>query len=272
MSRIFHSGQRELPLRMITARALPVSPEEGMQTLSEAEIAIADARSALAELQLQLEAKHEALKAVEAEALAMVDRAEKGATALLLQAREEGEEVREQAQVEGRQDGLTQGRLEAIAECQFLLEEAQQTLLLAEQERRARVLGAESQLAELALVVVKRMLARETPFGVPYFLELASQLLEEVDKAHRVEIHAAASDFPLLLAHRSALEKVLFSRAELILLPDHALQSGDLLVVTDLGTVDGRLDTRLEGIRQVLISVAKEWERRDSLGDETTEV
>ncbi|MCY0901148.1 MAG: FliH/SctL family protein [Firmicutes bacterium] len=272
MSRIFHSGQRELPLRMITARALPISPENGAQTLSEAEIAIAEARSTLASLLVELEGKREAKKEVEAEALAIVDRAEQGATALLLQAREEGERLREQAQAQGRQEGLTQGRLEAIAECQFLLEEAQQTLLLAERERRSRVLGAESQLAELALLVVKRMLTREVPFDAPYFMELANQLLEEVDKAHRVEIHAAASDFPLLLAHRSALEKVLYSRAELILLPDHALQPGDLLVVTDLGTVDGRLDTRLEGIRQVLISVAKEWERRDSLGDETAEV
>ncbi|MCY0875312.1 MAG: FliH/SctL family protein [Firmicutes bacterium] len=244
-------------MEMMTApQAIPLDP-------------LAQADGELEQTRALIEAEQARLTALTQEAQDLMTAASARAEQLIQDALDETLRQREHALVQGHKQGYAQGLEEGRSKYESLIVQAQAVLGDAERERRTRILETESFVADLGLVVARRLVLREVERDDVFLLSLTREVLTEVDKAHRVELRVAPGDFSHMLSQRSAIEKMFYQRVECLIVPDHALRTGDLVVVTEMGTVDARLDVRLEGVKKALQAVAKEWEQRESLAGET---
>ena len=257
LSRIVHSDLAALPARKIEA---PVDFVAG-RVLDRLQDAILRKRAEWAHVVEEIARKRSELDALHAQLAALIDSAEQKSRDLLESANGEALGIREAAAEAGREDGFRQGVLEAQAAQEALVAEAQAALMLAEQERTARVKGSEESIVKLAIMIAQRLLERELQVDGEYVARLAGELLAEVDQSRRVEIRVAVSDFALTLGERATFERILGDQAECVISPDRTLAQGDVVISTEYGTVDGRLKTRFESVRQILGQIARRWER-----------
>jgi len=141
-------------------------------------------------------------------------------------------QIREQAELRGREDGL-----------------ARAGAVLAEAEmRRARWLeSARSDLASLSVRVASSLYARACEEDRTVIEDMCRQAIEQVSQARRIAVRVNPGD-------SDALEGI---RAPVTIVPDASITSGGCVVETDLGTVDGRLETRLEALCAALEEVVE---------------
>ena len=236
------------------ADGLEADPLEGLRRELAAQAGALDKREA-------------ELESAKAAALGLVEEAEMRARQLLESARAEAERLRREESERGRAEGMEAGRAAAAAEQAGLFEQAREVLALAERERLARVRASESLIAELAVKVARRLLGREVAADAAYVARVAQELIGEVDKARRIEVRVCAGDFAAMLAERTSLERLLPQQTECAIVPDRSLAAGDVVIATEFGTVDGRMETRLGLLRQALTAVAKEWEESGDAAD-----
>jgi len=271
LSKIFRHTTPILPTRVF-APAVLAQTTTGDGERTGADVSLEKAQDELGAIRRLIEQEEVRLAEVSATVDAMLADAQALAQQLVADAKGQIAADRQAQMRVGYKEGLQDGRCRAIEEQQSFVEQAQRVVQDAQRERRARILGAEGFVVDLALVVAQRVLERELVVDDRFLLDLTRNLLAEVDKAHRVELRVAPGDYASMLTHRSVLEKMLYQRAECVIVPDHMLRAGDLLVVTEMGTVDGRLDVRLEGVRKILQSVAKEWERLELVDGEIAQI
>lgn len=209
------------------------------------------------------------LAQIEQDMLSLVEKAQQQAIQLVEQARQEADDVRAKAQQAGFEQGLDIGRQEALESERATIDQINQLLTLAQKERRDRIKKSESFVIELALLVARRLVRLELDDGSSdYAAIFAQDLLRDVDKAHQVEIRVASADFASVLDKRDRMEHLLAQTSECSIVIDQTLQPGDIVIRTDQGTVDGRLDVRFDQVRQILLRIAKEWE--DNEDDRST--
>lgn len=147
--------------------------------------------------------------------------------------------IREQAERRGRED--------AMARAAALLAEAEM--------RRARWLdGARADLASLSLQVAASLYERARREDPSVVEDACRQAVDQVARARRIAVHVNPADAEGLGAIAAPVEIV----------PDAAVTAGGCVVETDLGTVDGRLETRLEALRAALEEVVERHAKKDA--------
>ncbi len=217
--------------------------------------------SPFVEVEAEYARRKQELAQIEEDMLSLVEKARQRAVQLVEQAQIEVEDIRLKAEQAGFEQGLDLGRKEAQMNEQIVIDQINQSLALAQTERHARIKKSESFIVELALLVAKRIVRRELDqASSDYAAIFAQDLLRDVDKAHQVEIRVASADFASVLDKRERMERMLTQTSECSIIIDQALQPGDIVIRTDQGTVDGRLDVRFDQVRQILLHIAKEWE------------
>jgi len=149
------------------------------------------------------------------------------------------QQIREQAERRGREEGLARAAA-ALAEAET---------------RRARWLDdARADLAALSLQVAASLYARAREEDPSVVGDLCRQAIEQVSAARRIALRVHPAD-------AGALEGI---AAPVEIVADEAITPGGCLVETDLGSVDGRLETRLDALRAALEAVVERHEKKDA--------
>jgi flagellar assembly protein FliH len=153
------------------------------------------------------------------------------------EARREAEELRRAARDAGYEEGLARasGWLAAAV--------AQRDRLLAE---------AEPELVDLALAIARRVVgaAAEREAGVA--LESASRVLAAARGRRSIALHVHPDDAAEVRRAEPRLAAALGGRG-LLVVDDASVGRGGARVVTEAGTVDGRLELQLEALRHALL-------------------
>lgn len=213
----------------------------------------------------RLARRETALRAIEEQARILIEEARRDAQALLQEAESEARACREAGYAEGLLSGREQGRQEALQEQEEALARAREVLREAELERLRRVRSSETLMMELTVRATERLLGRELHDDDGYIARLVEELLAEMERARQVEVRVSASDFAHALAQRETWSRHLPQRTGLAVIPDRSLEAGDVVIHTDVGSIDGRVETRIGQLREALMTVAKEWEQHDGL-------
>jgi flagellar biosynthesis/type III secretory pathway protein FliH len=165
----------------------------------------------------------------------MVARAEERARAVAAEA----EAARARIVAEAHAEGLRAGEARAAA-----------ALVAAAAARDRLLAGAERELAELAVAVARRVLGRElaAPGAVA---SLAAAALSEARSRREVVLRVSRADAGELRAAEGALGAVL-ERAPLAVREDPALAPGDVVVETEAGRIDARIEAQLGALARAL--------------------
>ena len=157
--------------------------------------------------------------------------AEREAAQLVDAARGEADAVRREARALGRSEGL--------AEVEALRAEVEAA--------RERVFAeAEPALRSLALEIARRVIGHAVE-SVPVVAEMAEQALRRARHRRRLSLRAHPADHGALVAAMPRLA-ALAPAAELSLLEDADVGRGGVLLETEAGAVDARVESQLEAL------------------------
>ncbi|NGQ94007.1 flagellar assembly protein FliH [Brevibacillus sp. SYP-B805] len=177
------------------------------------------------------------------------------------QKRQEAEQLFQETEAEARQAGFAQGVEEGKA---FVIQEEQQTIQTArdvlESAYRAKeqiIAEAEPFVVELSMEVAKKVIGQELSEAPEKILELARRVLRRSRVQGPITLCVNHRYFDFLMEHRQQLLALLDGQAELSIFPDYTVQDEGCVIRTPLGSVDARIDTQLQEIKQVLMEIAQ---------------
>lgn len=175
-----------------------------------------------------------------ARARTIVAEAEAAAERLRAEALAEREALRAEAVEAGRQEGL--GRAAAA-------------LADAAAERERRLAGLSREVAGLALDVARRLLGRELTGDPAAVVDLAAQALAAARERREVTLRVNPADAPALRSAEGRLGALLLRAPGLALREDPSIAPGGVVVETEAGTLDARVEAQLAALERALEDV-----------------
>lgn len=178
----------------------------------------------------------------------------------------ERDEIEEQRrQIAEEQERLAAERLEAQAERERLQAEAE---MAAHRLRHEAVESAEQLIAatqaevlDLALAVAKRIVQREIERDQEALIGMLAGALQRVRGAGEVTVRVSPNGVAVLAQAEETLDRTALGIDSVTAVADPSLGPGDLIVETNNGTVDARVDEQLALLRQSLGEVLGHDER-----------
>lgn len=167
------------------------------------------------------------------------------------------QQVQEQAKAEGYTAGFEEGKREAYEEQTDALTQAKSILEQSFAEKKQIIAEAEPFLVELSLEVAKKVIGQELQQHPEQVVELAKKALRRSRVHGEITICVNHKYFDFVLEHRAGFLELLDGQAELAIYPDYTVQDGGCVIRTPLGSVDARVDTQMEEIKQTLLAIAR---------------
>jgi flagellar biosynthesis/type III secretory pathway protein FliH len=130
-------------------------------------------------------------------------------------------------------------------------------LLQAEAERGRRLAALEGEVAALALAVARKVLGDALAADRSAVVALASRALAEVRDRREVSVRVHPADAPALRDAASSLGALVARAGGISIQEDRALAPGDVLVETEAGRVDARIDTQLALLERALAEAGR---------------
>ncbi|MGQ9657530.1 MAG: FliH/SctL family protein [Fimbriimonadales bacterium] len=190
------------------------------------------------------------------------------AEAIRLKAVQDAERIREQAQREGYQRGYEQGyqhgtleaRQHADAELQQTVESLRAQLQQAIEEIRAQhaayLQHAESQMLELALEVVRKVVREELKLQPAHVLAIVRDTLRRVQRFERLRLRVNPIDLETVRQHRPTLLQIVDGIEGIEIVEDRRVDPGGCIIETEQGVYDARIRTQLSEIERALREAA----------------
>lgn len=168
------------------------------------------------------------------------------------------EERMKEAKEEGFNEGLETGKKECNTRLHRELEEIrrrlQSSIEALEESRKAflkKVETVEEDLIETALDLAKEVIVKEiSKDSKEIALRLAHLLLAEVKEAAKITLRVNPEDYEYL-------KEALKERENLDIVADPAVGPGGVVIVSDLGEIDGEIMHRFERIKEAVFGAAR---------------
>lgn len=200
------------------------------------------------------------LDTVRKEAETILAQARTAAAQCLADAEIRAQDITRQAHDEGLsqgyQEGFSQGRQAALTEMQqtmqLSLEKAERIIKAAEQEACQMIIDAERQIVEMTFAIVRKVLAREIEDNPTVILPVVKEALAKVRDQEQIVIRVNPEDYEMVLMAKRDLQLMVGREHAVSLSADHTIAPGGCVIDTALGTVDARLDTKLEMVYKAI--------------------
>lgn len=184
-----------------------------------------------------------------AEVAALLEAARAEAARLEREARERGER-------EGWEAGFAAGREAGRAQARQEMEEAvHAALALLEDARRERLVilrQAQEEAVRMALELAARILEREVTQSPEVVREQAAALLRRLEQGEKATLHVHPDDVPVIGPWLPELARACGAVLEVV--GDPAVGRGGVMVETQHGYLDGRLDRQLRRLGEALLA------------------
>ncbi|MBH25454.1 MAG: hypothetical protein CMH57_13605 [Myxococcales bacterium] len=160
----------------------------------------------------------------------------KEARAVVQEARDQAEAIRQQAQAEGYEAGLN---------------DATEALLLARAEYDALLKRSEGDLVSLAMELARSLIGHSLELDPKVVVKLTAQTLKLARNHRRIEVRVHPEDAPLLHRHADALRESA-GTPTLFILEDPQVPRHGCRIETEAGIIEADLETQLDLLAQHL--------------------
>jgi len=220
--------------------------------------------------QEQLQVKNKILQDAEETANKMIEAAKEKAAALLEEEQKKVEEwwkkkrdedaaiVNEVKQI-GYQEGYEKGRIQAEQEMkqryEQIIVQAKQLLEESYQLKEQMIQEAELKIIDLSLAVAEKIMAKEMEINPDAIKGMVREALHHIKEHEKISIHVHPDHFSYLQLAKDDLKMDLNIQTELLIFPDSSIHQGGCMIKTSYGTLDAKIDTQLEELKQTLVEV-----------------
>lgn len=186
--------------------------------------------------------------------------AEAGAAAWWEDRRAEDAEFVEEAKRRGYEEGFASGAEQAehqtLARMEQMMQEAQRVVSQA-YEAKARIIAeAERFVVELSCDIAGKIVRGALERAPETALDLMKQALARRKEQGTITLCVAPEQFEFVEAAKDELALSVDSQAELQIVPDPTVRGGGCVIRSAYGSIDARVDTQLETIREELLQIA----------------
>ncbi|MCR5175902.1 MAG: flagellar assembly protein FliH [Anaerovibrio sp.] len=184
---------------------------------------------------------------------------------ILEEAKQEADKIKEEAREAGHQEGFEAGKAEGFEKIQqeqhqIILDandKAERTIKAAQEEALEYVTKAENTIAEMVMSIADKVIPQHFIDMPQMVLPLVQNAIQKVKDQPQVEIRVAPDVYELVIMARSEYLASMEGKAELSIVSDETLKVGDCVIESPNGTVDAKLSTQLELIKQSIRDVMK---------------
>ncbi|WP_232697032.1 FliH/SctL family protein [Brevibacillus daliensis] len=163
----------------------------------------------------------------------------------------------EKAHEEGYALGKNEGYQDAIKEEEHHVEEAKALLVHAHQIKEQIIAESEPFLVELSTEISKKIIQQELQLSPEKILEIVKQALRSSRASGQVTIAVNHKFYTIVEEQREELLSLFDGQVELIIYPDYSIADEGCVIRTPFGSVDAKVDTQLNEIRQTLLEIAQ---------------
>ncbi|MBK6909463.1 MAG: hypothetical protein IPK53_05115 [bacterium] len=149
-------------------------------------------------------------------------------------------------------EGIARGRADAQSELSGAAQLLEQYGTMLQAERSEVAERFEAQLVSLATQMAAKILHAELSVKPDLLLGMVKNAMSMLGDAKQVTVRVSSRDLRMLQQHGEEVKAKLSTSAALEWRADDSLKPGDCMIDSDLGTLDARLDTQLESLKQQL--------------------
>lgn len=166
------------------------------------------------------------------------------------------EEAKRAGYEEGFASGSEQAEHQTMARLEQMLQEAQRVVTQA-YEAKARIISeAERFVVELSCEIAGKIVRGTLNSAPETALDLMKQALARRKEQGTITLCVAPEQFEFVEAAKDELALSVDSQAELQIVPDPTVRGGGCVIRSAYGSIDARVDTQLESIREELLQIA----------------
>ncbi|WP_019532533.1 flagellar assembly protein FliH [Paenibacillus ginsengihumi] len=225
-------------------------PEEVLEALRMKEQILQDAES-FAE---------EQVRAAMEEAAAMRQRAQEEIEQWWQERREQDRDLVSEAREEGFRQGYQEGKEQAEAELRErysdMLHNASDILEQSYVMKQQIIQESEPFLIELSCAIAEKIVARQLTIEPDWVIELVRKVLARRREKGVITLCVAPQHFSHIQDARDELLLHIDSQAELAIIPDPTVRDHGCVVRSSFGSIDARIDTQLNEIKNSLQQLA----------------
>ncbi len=187
----------------------------------------------------------------------IIEEAKRKAQEILEEAESKRKEIEDRARREGLEEGRRIGIEEVHKEWQEKVAVWEQELLEIYNYREEMIEKMKEPLLELSFVIARKIIEREVE-REPFIGRLVEKALKKLSNRGRVVLRVSEEEYNLVREIREELMRKIDGIDYLEIQEDHRLKRGECLVETAFGSIDARIDTQLENIKEELFQVLEE--------------
>ena len=164
---------------------------------------------------------------------------------LISRAREEAESIKEAAQKEGYQDGLTQAKAD--------IDEVRNTIISFMNAKQEVFDAVSPYILEISIDIAKKIIKRELEQDPSIILDNIQRLLKTLSKEEtKITLKVNPIQASLIKSEIPEMMNNVGLDAKVMIVPDEEIIEGGCLVTTSNGVVDATIETQLSVISEAL--------------------
>ncbi|MEH7253879.1 FliH/SctL family protein [Neobacillus niacini] len=166
-----------------------------------------------------------------------------------------------EAKQHGYQEGYELGKQEAEQQIQEQyhgqMEQIQNLLHQAFQQKEEIIAEAEPFLLEVSTVIASQIIKQELEDSPEKFVELIKQHILRVKEKESITVCVNPDDYDFIQGQRSHLVAMVNGETEIKIIPEHSISPKGCIIRTAFGSVDARIDTQIEEIKRVILEARR---------------
>lgn len=165
-------------------------------------------------------------------------------------------EAREQGREAGYREGFEQAEAEVRRQYEQMLQEARAIIESAVSNKQQLIQESEPFLIELSCAIAEKIVGRQLSIEPEWTLDLIRNVLRRRKEQGVITLCVSPGQFQFVQDAREELMLAVDSQAEIQIIPDPSVRDHGCVVRSSFGSIDARIDTQLDEIKNQLRQVA----------------
>jgi flagellar assembly protein FliH len=169
----------------------------------------------------------------------------------------ERETWKQQAYMEGHEQGYQVGEKEALTEYEARLAEAQRIIDLAKVEHHNKLDSSIESIVTLSMKVAEKVLGCTLETDPSFYTKLVQTALKEVKEKEEIRIYVSPTQYPNILQHKQLLQNIINSQYDLAIYPESDLAEDGCWIDSSAGRMEVSVQTQLAEIKNHLLQLVR---------------
>lgn len=228
---------------LVEQRVLAMVREQGAQESPEG------FRAGLAAEEVELPPEEEE-DPIDYEALAqeMLDKARSDADAIINMAYGETEKIRDNARIQGREEGYQDGLEQGMAQIREKEGELEQYKASLEAEYQDKVAGIEPMLVDTIASVFEQVFTIQFADRKDMILHIVKKAVRNIENSKEFLIKVPGENLEYVFEHKEEIQDQVGQAVSIEIVSDNSLTDNQCIIETDSGVFDCSLDIQLENL------------------------